>query len=475
MYRVAIVPLSLGGADLRLAHKAEREAARAWNIVVTWGKAELAAGRWPNAYDLKRRLLALPAGERPELHTHSLQEICFDYEAACKTTKANKDAGRRARYPHQPKAFRPVSFSRNFAWSVKHAATGDRLKLSFGKSRAYVALPEVGGGPQTWGEVLLCWNGKGFELHVAYQVPEPVAHGAGPRPLAGAIDPGIIHAMACVVERADGGVDTLVISGRQARSVKRLRNKAVGELARLQARCHRGSRRWRKLQRAKARATGKARRRLRDIDHKTSRLAADFFNDHGAQRIYLGDVSGIERKTKRERRARRHQRQQLSQWGRGRQERYLGEKARATIVKTSEAHTSQTCPSCGTRRKVAGRTYRCRECGFTWHRDGVGALNILDRGKFGVLAPASHQAQGCGGLLDRLTPVTYRQPSFDRLSVTLNKLNGRRAGRGDGVAALNRASARRAVMSGALGHKARRHPAQPAAEGASVPALAEVA
>ena len=188
MYRVAIVPLSLGGADLRLAHKAEREAARAWNTVVTWGKAELAAGRWPNAYDLKRRLLALPAGERPELHTHSLQEICFDYEAACKTTKANKDAGRRARYPHRPKAFRPASFSRNFAWSVKHAATGDRLKLSFGKSRAYVALPEVGGGPQTWGEVLLCWNGKGFELHVAYQVPEPVAPGAGPLPLAGAID-----------------------------------------------------------------------------------------------------------------------------------------------------------------------------------------------------------------------------------------------------------------------------------------------
>ena len=50
------------------------------------------------------------------------------------------------------------------------------------------------------------------------------------------------------------------------------------------------------------------------------------------------------------------------------------------LVKISEAYTSQTCPHCGHLNKVAGRTYRCRACGYYAHRDGVGAVNILNKG-----------------------------------------------------------------------------------------------
>ena len=47
------------------------------------------------------------------------------------------------------------------------------------------------------------------------------------------------------------------------------------------------------------------------------------------------------------------------------------------FLDVEESYTSQTCPSCGNRRKTSSEVYACRECGFTQDRDVVGALNIL--------------------------------------------------------------------------------------------------
>ena len=72
------------------------------------------------------------------------------------------------------------------------------------------------------------------------------------------------------------------------------------------------------------------------------------------------------------------------------------------LVKLSEAYTSQTCPHCGHLNKVAGRTYRCRACDYRAHRDGVGAVNILNQGMHsGEIRP--------GELLVPLR-ITYRRP-----------------------------------------------------------------
>jgi len=46
------------------------------------------------------------------------------------------------------------------------------------------------------------------------------------------------------------------------------------------------------------------------------------------------------------------------------------------VERIGESYTSQTCPSCENRKKPNGRNYHCHECGFEYHRDGVGALNI---------------------------------------------------------------------------------------------------
>ncbi|WP_338044775.1 zinc ribbon domain-containing protein [Paenibacillus periandrae] len=46
-----------------------------------------------------------------------------------------------------------------------------------------------------------------------------------------------------------------------------------------------------------------------------------------------------------------------------------------TLIKIV-AYTSQTCPYCGQRKKAKDQTYQCT-CGYTAHRDRVGAINIM--------------------------------------------------------------------------------------------------
>ena len=60
------------------------------------------------------------------------------------------------------------------------------------------------------------------------------------------IDPGEIHSIVSVNENGD----SLVITGRYMRSIHRLRNKKLKELQERMNRCKKGSRQWRKYNRA---------------------------------------------------------------------------------------------------------------------------------------------------------------------------------------------------------------------------------
>ena len=46
------------------------------------------------------------------------------------------------------------------------------------------------------------------------------------------------------------------------------------------------------------------------------------------------------------------------------------------VRKISEAYTSKTCPSCNQQNKPNNRNYSCSSCGYKYHRDGIGAINI---------------------------------------------------------------------------------------------------
>ncbi|CAG4918778.1 unnamed protein product, partial [Acidithrix sp. C25] len=82
-----------------------------------------------------------------------------------------------------------------------------------------------------------------------------------------------------------------------------------------------------------------------------SKKAANHVINHNTARLIVGDVRGIEKDTKVKRRISRHGRQQLSQWSRGVQERYLQEKTKLEIEHLNESYSSQTCPACSRRNR----------------------------------------------------------------------------------------------------------------------------
>ena len=183
--------------------------------------------------------------------------------------------------------------------------------------------------------------------------------------------------------------DVTIINGREGRAIKRQRNKSVGVIQRKLSNPKNGSKRHRRLVAAKKRVKAKAKNQLCDFDHQVSRKAANHVINHNTTRLVVGDVRGIEEKTKQRRSANRHQRQQLSQWSRGRQEDYLSEKTNVEVEHLNESYSSQTCPACLTPNRPSGRYYRCKnpDCGFTCHRDAIGAMNILQKAIYGEYAP----------------------------------------------------------------------------------------
>lgn len=119
----------------------------------------------------------------------------------------------------------------------------------------------------------------------------------------------------------------------------------------------------------------KENRIMQDIDHKLSRQIVNFALENNVSTIRLEELSNI-RKTTRISRKNNHS---LHNWSFYRLAQYIEYKAILAGIKVeyvNPAYTSQICPACGTKNKAKDRTYSCN-CGYTSHRDLVGARNIL--------------------------------------------------------------------------------------------------
>ena len=205
------------------------------------------------------------------------------------------------------------------------------LSLGRGRPRIDLAVPTVLDSAtgekvpsELWGEIQLCWDrdARRFSLHIPYKTLREVSAGGAVT----AIDEGIINSMALATWVDEKTVDVTVINGREGRSIKRQRNKAIGQLQRKISKCKNGSRKHHRLVMAKKKINGKTELSLCDFDHQVSNKAANHVINHNTERLVVGDVRGIEKETKSKQRMGRNGRQQLSQWSRGTQERYLNEK-----------------------------------------------------------------------------------------------------------------------------------------------------
>src|SRR5205823_9993408 len=141
-----------------------------------------------------------------------------------------------------------------------------------------------------------------------------------------------------------------------------------------------GSRRRRRLIRSKKRQLRRLDQQLRDALHKqTTHLVSTLHRD-GVQTVVIGDIRDIRAGTDYGPTAN----QRLHQMPSGivrHMLTYKAERVGMRVVLVDERYTTRTCPACRRRYKPKGRMYRCRnkQCGFVFHRDGVGAINIRQK------------------------------------------------------------------------------------------------
>ena len=150
--------------------------------------------------------------------------------------------------------------------------------------------------------------------------------------------------------------------------------------------------------RAVRKRAGKARRWMRDINHKLCRQIVTHAHQQGVGIIRLERLAGIRRRItqrtartsrgaqRRQHAARKNNRMkhtwpffQLTQFST-----YQAERLGIRVEQVDPASTSQTCPACFAKNKAEDRRYVCVECGWMGHRDAVGAVNIArDTGRRG--------------------------------------------------------------------------------------------
>ena len=216
------------------------------------------------------------------------------------------------------------------------------------------------------------------QQNLVYEVQIPPKRKTGK---AVAIDMGEIHPIV-----SHDGEHTIIYNGRVLRAIKQYLNKFKAYIQSKMDRCKQRSNRWYRLKRIKTKILAKLNAQIKDAEHKiTSRFISDCIKAK-ADTIVMGDIKGIRKRAKFSKKSN----QKVHQWAFARLQSMICYKAELAGLKVkfvSEAYTSQTCPRCGSRKKATNRNYHCNHCGFEYHRDGVGAINLYNKVSGFILSP----------------------------------------------------------------------------------------
>jgi putative transposase len=333
-------------------------------------------------YRRKDHWLSLGAAKRwsdrrgtAAMHAHTVDAAQEGFYKACVVTRALRKAGfPEAKFPYHRKKFRTTIWK-----NTAIRRQGDVLVLSNGRggTKVTITIPEHLRDVLRFLEVRLVYDklARRYAWHIV------VENGKRPKPAPGenvvAVDLGEIHPAVLSDEHS-----AVIITCRERRHEGQGHNKRFAKINRAISRKKKGSRRRKRLVRAKVRMKAKHARVARDMDHKISRAVVDAAVEREAGTIVLGDVRDVADEVD----CGKVQNQKTSQWTHGKIRQYVEYKAQAEGIKVEledEAYTTQTCPNCSHRHKPGGRNYRCPSCGIQAHRDVVGAVNILSRFKHG--------------------------------------------------------------------------------------------
>ncbi|MBT9143937.1 MAG: hypothetical protein DDT29_02351 [Dehalococcoidia bacterium] len=294
-----------------------------------------------------------------QLHAHSADAVVQSFYSSLKSWRTLRKIDPDAKPPKRRRRFYRVQWKS----SAIHLKDGN-LTLSNGRGN----LPLI--VPWQWDEptlIELGWNGVGYEIRAVYSI-EPTAIALGDR-VAG-VDLGEIHLAA-----THDGEECNIYNGRHLRSIRRYQNKRKGEISSILDHKKKGSVRSKRLKHSKRRTLTKLDHQINDILHKQTTKLVSTLHERGVKTVVIGDVRNIRKGLDYGKKAN----QKMHQWLYGDTRRmvsYKAERLGMEVVLQEEAYTSQTCPVCGALHKPNGREYRCPNCGFRYHRDGVGAFNI---------------------------------------------------------------------------------------------------
>ena len=320
------------------------------------------------------------------LHSQSIQTIRKQYFKSWKSywELRRNNTIETPKPPRRKKSFMTTRWLKS-AIRFQDGVFGKRVVLSMGSGRPALDIPLPNGFDMSKTNAIatidLCYNYGQWELHFTYNLNIEITE-VGIDIMG--VDIGEIHPIVC-----HDGVDTYILNGRYIRSLYRLRNKVIAGFQSKIDRCQRGSERWWHLVKRKWKRINRIDNQIKDALHKHTATFVRLCQACHIKTVAIGDLTGIRTDIDYGKRAN----QKLHQWPFAKLTDMLTYKCKAAGIKVKqigEKYTSQTCPSCGQRHKPSNRNYKC-ECGFQYHRDGVGAINIRKKyqGHLGVPVEAA--------------------------------------------------------------------------------------
>ncbi len=368
--------------------------------------------------ELCRELAAAGEGTFGELSSVGARSVLRAYSDARMSAARRRRAGDGSvRFPRRRRGLVPVRFyAGTFTLAVDDAGRARvRLPVARGAAPRWVRLARPSPYPaESIRSVRLVHEGRRLVLEVTAEVsiddyPPEVA--PDPARVAG-VDLGLIHPFAVLAPRGGEGRDqALLVSGRAVRAEHRLHLAEGKARARAVARraprpAPRGSRRWKHYRARSRRLEGRHRRRLGQARHEAAREVVTWAVEQQVGTLVVGDPRGLLNRD-----AGRRQNKAVRDWAIGALLAAVRDKAQLagiTVHLVDERGTSSTCPACRARvPKPRGRVFACPHpgCGFSGHRDLVGAANIATR------APGRTPAGAVGGCVTAGTPsvTTHRR------------------------------------------------------------------
>jgi putative transposase len=300
----------------------------------------------------------LPNDSGNRLHAHSADAVVQNFFASLKSWRKRRKTDPDARPPRRRKWFYKVQW-KSSAIKVKDG----KLRLSNGQGNEPLIIDWAWDTPKL---VEMGWDGKQYEIRACYATVEPVAISEG---IVAGVDMGEIH-----LAVAHDGEQTYILNGRALRAKRQYQNRLKAKLSSRIDEMKRGSKSRKRLIRSKQRQLAKLNNQIKDIQHKQTTRLVSTFKSRNVQTVVIGDIRDIRKSVDYGKKANQKIHQMLH--GQTRQMiTYKAEKLGMQVKLQDERYTSQTCPSCGKRHKPKNRLYKC-SCGFRFHRDGVGAINI---------------------------------------------------------------------------------------------------